>query len=98
METAKLFNGLEIHSKVVTTEGAPAVLERRIPDAYTLELNVDVRVPQAAQTLDQLGAADPMIGSVLTGLKDELPTAKISNFYHGLYQLKVDSLNRNLTR
>jgi hypothetical protein len=98
METAKLFNGLEIRSKVVTTEGDPAVLERRIPDAYTLELNVDVRVPQAAQTLDQLGAADPMIGSVLIGLKDELPTAKISNFYHGLYQLKVDSLNRNLTR
>jgi Fungal chitosanase of glycosyl hydrolase group 75 len=98
METAKLFNGLEIHSKVVTAEGDLAVLERRIPDAYTLELNVDVRVPQAAQTLDQLGAADPMIGSVLTGLKDELPTAKISNFYHGLYQLKVDSLNRNLTR
>lgn len=98
METAKLFNGLEIHSKVVTTEGDLAVLERRIPDAYTLELNVDVRVPQPAHTLDQLGAADPMIGSVLTGLKDELPTAKISNFYHGLYQLKVDSLNRNLTR
>jgi hypothetical protein len=98
METAKLFNGLEIHSKVVTTEGALAVLERRIPDAYALELNVDVRVPQAAQTLEQLGAADPMIGSVLPGLKDELSTAKISNFYHGLYQLKVDSLNRNLIR
>ncbi|HZC59559.1 MAG TPA: glycoside hydrolase family 75 protein [Chthoniobacterales bacterium] len=98
METAKLFNGLEIHSKVATTEGALAVLERRIPDSYKLELSVDVRVPQAAQNLDQLGVADPMIGSVLTGLKDELPTAKISNFYHGLYQLKVDSLNRNLTR
>ncbi len=98
METAKLFNGLEIRSKVATTEGALAVLERRTPDAYALELNVDVRVPQAAHTLDQLGTADPLIGSVLPGLKDELPTAKISNFYHGLYQLKVDSLNRNLTR
>jgi Fungal chitosanase of glycosyl hydrolase group 75 len=98
METAKLFNGLEIHAKVTTTEGALAVFERRNPDAYALELNVDVRVPEAAQTLDQLGAADPMIGSVLPGLKDALSTAKISNFYHGLYQLKVDSLNRNLSR
>jgi hypothetical protein len=98
METAKLFNGLEIRSKVATTEGALAVLERRTPDAYALELDVDVRVPQAAQTLDQLGTADPMIGSILPGLKDELSTAKISNFYHGLYQLKVDSLNRNLSR
>ncbi len=98
LETAKLFNGLEIHSRVVTTEGALAVLERRTPDAYTLELNVDVRIPQAAQTIEQLSVADPMISSTLSGLKDEIPSAKISNFYHGLYQLKIDSLNRNLTR
>ncbi|HEY2122510.1 MAG TPA: glycoside hydrolase family 75 protein, partial [Chthoniobacterales bacterium] len=98
METAKLFNGLEIHSRVQTSEGTLAVLERRIPESYALELNVDVRVPQAAQTLDELATADPMIGSVLPGLKDELLTAKVSNFYHGLYQLKLDALNRNLVR
>lgn len=98
METAKLFNGLEIHSRVQTSEGTLAVLERRIPESYALELNVDVRVPQAAQTLDELATADPMIGSVLPGLKDELLRAKVSNFYHGLYQLKLDSLNRNLVR
>lgn len=98
METAKLFNGLEIHSRVQTSEGTLAVLERRIPESYGLELNVDVRVPQAAQTLDELATADPMIGSVLPGLKDELLRAKVSNFYHGLYQLKLDSLNRNLVR
>ena len=49
METAKLFNGLEIHSKVTTVEGAPAVVERKAPDAYTLELDIQARVPQAAQ-------------------------------------------------
>ena len=98
METAKLFNGLEIHSKVTTVEGAPAVVERKVPDAYTLDLDVQVRVPQAAQTLQQLAAADPLIGSLLPGLKDELPTSKVSSFYHGLYQLKVDAVNRTLAR
>ena len=98
METAKLFNGMEIHSKVTTAEGAPAIVERKTPDAYTLDLDVNVRVPQAARTLEELAAADPSIGSVLTGLNDELPTAKVSNFYHGLYQLKVDALNRTLVR
>ena len=98
METAKLFNGVEIHSKVTTVEGAQAVVERKTPDAYTLELNVQVRVPQAAQTLAQLAAADPLIDSLLPGLKEELPTSKVSNFYHGLYQLKVDSVNRTLVR
>ena len=39
-----------------------------------------------------------MIGSLLPGLKDELPTSKVSNFYHGLYQLKVDAVNRTLAR
>ena len=29
METAKLFNGMEIHSKVTTVEGLPAVIERK---------------------------------------------------------------------
>ncbi|MBV9104475.1 MAG: hypothetical protein JO066_14085 [Verrucomicrobia bacterium] len=98
METAKLFNGMEIQSKVTTVEGAPALVERKTPDAYTLELEVRVRVPQAAQTLDQLAAADPLIGTLLPGLKDELPTAKVSDFYHGLYQLKVEAVNRALAR
>ncbi|MBV9131030.1 MAG: hypothetical protein JO298_11650 [Verrucomicrobia bacterium] len=98
METAKLFNGMEIQSKVTTVEGAPALVERKTPDAYTLELDVRVRVPQAAQTLDQLAAADPLIGTLLPGLKDELPTAKVSDFYHGLYQLKVEAVNRALVR
>ena len=89
---------MEIHSKVTTVEGAPAVVERKTPDAYTLDLDVQVRVPQAAQTLEQLAAADPLIGSLLPGLKDELPTSKVSNFYHGLYQLKVDAVNRTLAR
>jgi Fungal chitosanase of glycosyl hydrolase group 75 len=98
METAKLFNGMEIRSKVTTVEGAPAIIERKTPDAYTLNLDVTARVPRAAQTLEELAAADPLIGSVLTGLNDELPTAQVSDFYHGLYQLKVDALNRTLVR
>ncbi|MBV8377212.1 MAG: hypothetical protein JO279_09435 [Verrucomicrobia bacterium] len=98
METARLFNGMEIHSKVTTTEGAQALVERKTPDSYLLELDVRVRVPQAAQTLDQLAAADRWIGALLPGLRDELPVAKVSDFYHGLYQLKVDAVNRTLGR
>jgi len=98
METAKLFNGLEIHSKVTTVQGAQADIERKAPDAYTLDLDVQIRIPEAAQTLEQLSVADPSIGSLLPGLKDELPASKVSNFYHGLYQLKVDAVNRTLAR
>ena len=98
METARLFNGMEIHTRVTTNEGAPAVIERKAPNAYLLDLEVKVQVPKAAQTLEELAEADPLIGSVLPGLKDELPAATVSSFYHGLYQLKVDAVNRTLAR
>ena len=98
METARLFNGVQVHSKVTAVEGASALAGRKTPDAYQLDLDVKIEVPKAAQTLEELSAADPDIGSILPGLKDQLTTAKISNFYHGLYQLKVDSVNRTLAR
>src|SRR5262249_23529814 len=35
---------------------------------------------------------------ILPGLTNLLTSARISNFYHALYQLKIDSLNRSLVR
>ena len=98
MDTARLFSGFEIHSKVTAAEGDFAVLSRRIPEAYLLDLDVNVRVPKAAQSAAELQLADPALLSTLPGLENLLTSAKVSNFYHGLYQLKVDSLNRNLVR
>jgi Fungal chitosanase of glycosyl hydrolase group 75 len=97
-EVSKLFNGMEIHSKVDTNSGAPAWVERKAPDSYVLDLEVRVRVPQAAQTIDQIAQPDGQLPTLLPGLASLLSTSKISNFYYGLYQLKVDSLNRTLSR
>jgi hypothetical protein len=97
-EVAKLFNGLEIHSKVDTNAGASAWVERKEPESYVLDLEVKVRVPQAAQTLDQIAQADGQLPTLLPGLVSLLSAGKVSNFYYGLYQLKVDSLNRTLNR
>jgi Fungal chitosanase of glycosyl hydrolase group 75 len=98
IDTARLFNGFEIHSKLATTQGDTAIVERHLPDAYTLNLEVNVRVPQAAKTLEQLQTADPKLSTILPGLEAALPQAKISNFYHGLYQLKINSLDLHLNR
>jgi hypothetical protein len=98
METAKLFNGLEIHSKVSTVEGPPAIVGRKTPEAYLLDLDIKIQVPKPAQTLEELQAADPALDVALPGLRERLATAKVSNFYHALYQLKVDAVNRELAR
>jgi Fungal chitosanase of glycosyl hydrolase group 75 len=97
-EVAKLFNGFEIHSNVNTEAGAPALLERKAPESYVLDLDVRVRVPQAAQTIEQIAQADGQLPTLLPGLVSLLGASKVSNFYHGLYQLKVDSLGRTLNR
>jgi Fungal chitosanase of glycosyl hydrolase group 75 len=97
-EVAKLFNGFEIHSNVNTEAGAPALLERKAPESYVLDLDVRVRVPQAAQTIEQIAQADGQLPTLLPGLISLLGASKVSNFYHGLYQLKVDSLGRTLNR
>jgi Fungal chitosanase of glycosyl hydrolase group 75 len=96
-EVSKLFNGIEIHSKVDTNSGAPAWVERKAPDSYVLDLEVRVRVPQAAQTIDQIAQPDGQLPTLLPGLASLLSTSRVSNFYYGLYQLKVDSLNRTLS-
>ncbi len=75
-----------------------AAVERKALDSYVLDLQVQVRVPKAAQTIQELSEPDPSLPTVLPGLAAMLPTSKISDFYYGLYQLKVESVGRELGR
>jgi hypothetical protein len=97
-EVARLFSGVEVHSQVESGLGDIASVERRALDSYVLNLQVNVRVPKAAQTIAELSEPDPSLPTVLPGLAAMLPTSKVSDFYYGLYQLKVESLGRELGR
>jgi hypothetical protein len=97
-EVARLFNGFEVHSHLSTTEGQIAALEKKDPDSYVLNLDVQVRVPKPAQTLEELQTPDPQLSTTLPGLPELLSRAKVSSYYYGLYRLKTDNLNRALGR
>jgi len=97
-EVARLFSGVEVHSQVESGLGDIASVERRALDSYVLDLQVHVRVPKAAQTISELSEPDPSLATVLPGLAAMLSTSKVSDFYYGLYQLKVESLGRELGR
>jgi hypothetical protein len=97
-EVARLFSGVEVHSQVESAIGDIASVERRALDSYVLDLQVQVRVPKAAQTIAELSEPDPSLAAVLPGLTAMLPSSKVSDFYYGLYQLKVESLGRELGR
>jgi hypothetical protein len=97
-EVARLFSGVEVHSQVESGLGDIASVERKALDSYVLDLQVHVRVPKAAQTIAELSESDPSLPTILPGLAAMLPTSKVSDFYYGLYQLKVESLGRELGR
>src|SRR5580700_3768704 len=97
-EVARLFSGVEVHSQLQSEIGDIASVERRALDSYLLNLQVHVRVPKAAQTIAELSEPDPSLPAVLPGLAAMLPAGKVSDFYYGLYQLKVESLGRELGR
>ncbi|MCX6967954.1 MAG: hypothetical protein NTZ46_09310, partial [Verrucomicrobia bacterium] len=46
LEIAKLFNGMEVRTKVESEPGSTATLERETPSSYALELNVKVKIPK----------------------------------------------------
>ena len=54
LDTAKLFNGITLHSTVETTPGADATTERVQPESYVLDLKLQARVPSPNRTIEEL--------------------------------------------
>lgn len=97
-DVATFYNGITIKSKLITEQGTYASLERLSPDAYKAEFQLSVRVPKANQTLPELARINPVLPEFLPDLKTMLPTAKVSGFYHKLYENKTSSIQRDITR
>ena len=98
IDVAKLYNGITIKTKLITEEGGFASLERLDPEAYKAEFQLSIRVPKANQTLPELARINPDLPKILPGLETMLPTAKVSGFYHKLYQSKTSRVQNDLTR
>jgi len=93
-----LFNGISINTQLQTTQGTYASLEKLDPAAYQVRFEVDVRIPRANQSIEELARINPELPKALPGLRDMLSTSRISGFYHLLYDNKVKAVGRDLTR
>jgi len=98
METAKLFNGIQIHATVETENGATAKVERNELSSYTLNLQLKVRVPKPHADLQELRKLNDHLPALLPWLEASLSQAKISRFYDDFYRLKINALNHDLPR
>ena len=68
LDTAKLFNGITLHSTVETIAGADAATERTVPDSYVLDLKLLARVPSPNKTVEELAKVSPQLPTLFPGL------------------------------
>jgi Fungal chitosanase of glycosyl hydrolase group 75 len=98
MDTAKLFNGITLHSTVETIPGSDATTERAEADSYVLDLKLQARVPSPNKTIEELAKVNPQLPTLLPGLATMLSAEPVSPLYAQLYDTKVRMLRDNLAR
>ncbi len=98
IDVATLFNGITVKTNLITEEGGFASLERLDPESYKAEFQLSIRVPKANQTLAELSRINKNLPAILPGLDVMLPAAKVSGFYHKLYENKTSRVQNDLTR
>jgi hypothetical protein len=97
-DTAKLFNGITLHSTIETLPGADASTERAEPDSYVLDLKLQARVPSPNKTIEELAKVSPQLPALLPGLATMLIPDPVSPLYAQLYDAKIRGLRENLVR
>lgn len=98
IDVASLFNGITVKTKLITEDGGFASLERLDPEAYKAEFQLSIRVPKANQTMPELSRINKHLPAILPGLETMLGSAKVSGFYHKLYENKTNRVQADLTR
>jgi len=98
IDTAQLYGGLTTETKIAAVEGATATEERENPAAYQIAMTLNIRVPKPNTSIESLSALNPKLPEILPDLERMLATAEVSGFYHELYRLKQERIQRYLTR
>jgi hypothetical protein len=98
MDTGMIFNGLQYKWSVQTEPGQTAALDREIDSSYRIELNLKIREPRPATTLEDLAVVNERLPQLLPELPLLLETAKVSPDFAKLYELKLDWLKERLER
>lgn len=98
LEVSRLFNGMQVRTKLESEPGETATKERETEGSYALELNVKVKVPKPHRDLEALSKLNPSLPVVLPGLAQMLPEARVSEKYEALYGRKLAKLQRNLPK
>ncbi len=97
-DTAELWNQIRVLSSVDSKEGEIASVERTNPESYNIELKINISVPKASDSISDLKKLNPELPKMLPGLERMVKNAKVSPFYHQLYENKIRRTQENVTR
>jgi hypothetical protein len=94
-DVRKLRSGIPFHVEVAFDKGTLASKERVDEKSLTANYHLAVRVPEAAQTMEELQKSSPDLAKILPGLEPVLGGAKVSPWYGRLYQNKTERMKRD---
>ena len=98
IDTAELWNGFDVKSEFHVEPGATATRERKKDDSFTIEMKVNVRVPEPNKTLAELKSLNTDLPKILPALPTMVESGKVSGLYHQLYKVKTERMQTLLTR
>jgi hypothetical protein len=98
IDTADLWNGIPVETKVVTEQGGTAVKERETDESYRIEMTVKLTIPKPNQSAEELSAINENLPKILKDFDKLVEAAEVSPFYHHLYELKTERIQQKVTR
>ena len=98
LETGRIFNGMQYKVTLETEHGTTATRDREVPENYTAELTVRVKVPKPHTDIEELKRLNAQLPELLPVLPQLLERAKVSPFFDDLYRLKCANLQASMNR
>lgn len=95
MDVRQLRSGIGFETKLEFEQGAAASIEREDPESFTARYTLHLRVPAPATTLADLELLNPRLSEMLPGLPELFADARVSPWYHTLYELKLARIRRD---
>ncbi len=94
-DVRKLRSGIPFKSTVDIQKGGIASRERTDDSSYTARYELSLRVPEPSRTIEDLQSVNPKLSKILPSLPDQLAKARVSRWFHQLYENKVTRVRRD---
>ncbi|MGC6427145.1 MAG: glycoside hydrolase family 75 protein [Akkermansiaceae bacterium] len=97
-DVAQTAKGFTFRTEVEQTIGGLASIERDLDGSYAAEFSLEMKLPKAAKSLDELQAVNPKLGKILPGLPSLVENAEVSPFHQVLYEHKAERMKARVSQ